>query len=317
MKKFFALFLALLLTLLCGLPALAADRTYEIGICQLLQHPALDEATRGFRQALTDLLGDRVKFDEQNASGEAVNCATIVNTFVSNDVDLILANATASLQAAMSATAEIPILGTSITDYATALGMEEFAGATGINVSGTSDLSPLDGQAVMIQELFPQARTVALFYCSAEANSTYQIGVMKELLTQMGYACREYPFTDSNDIASVAQLATECDVMYIPTDNTAASYAETIANVVLPAGVPAVVGEEGICRGCGVATLTIDYYDLGYATGKMAYEILENGADISTMAIQTAPQFTKKYNPDMASALGVTIPADYVPVTEE
>lgn len=316
MKKLFALFLALLLPL-CGASALAEGKTYEVGICQLLQHPALDEATRGFRQALTDLLGDRVNFDEQNASGEAVNCATIINTFVSNDADLILANATASLQAAMSATADIPILGTAITDYATALGTAEFSGATGINVSGTSDLSPLDGQAAMIQELFPQAKTVALFYCSAEANSAYQIGVMKQLLTQLGYEPREYAFTDSNDIASVAQLATECDVIYIPTDNTAASYTETIANVVVPEGVPVITGEEGLCRGCGVATLTIDYYDLGYATGKMAYEILENGADISTMPIQMAPQFTKKYNPDMAAALGVTIPADYAPITEE
>ena len=316
MKKLFALFLALLLPL-CGASALADGETYAVGICQLLQHPALDEATRGFRQALTDLLGDRVTFDEQNASGEAVNCATIINTFVSDDVDLILANATASLQAATSATADIPILGTAITDYATALGTTEFSGATGINVSGTSDLSPLDGQAAVIQELFPQAKTVALFYCSAEANSAYQIGVIKELLTQMGYEPREYAFTDSNDIASVAQLATECDVIYIPTDNTAASYTETIANVVVPEGVPVITGEEGPCRSCGVATLTIDYYDLGYATGKMAYEILENGADISTMPIQMAPQFTKKYNPDMAAALGVTIPADYAPITEE
>ena len=233
MKKIVALMLALCMTL-CAAAAMAEEKTYEIGICQLLQHPALDEATRGFRDALTEKLGDKVKFDEQNASGEAVNCATIVNTFVSNDVDLIMANATASLQAAISATDTIPILGTSITDYATALGATEFDGTSGINVSGTSDLAPLDGQAAMIQELFPDAKTVALFYCSAEANSVYQIlNTIKGYLTEIGCGTRkEYAFTDSNDaIASVAQLATECDVMYIPTDNTAASYTETIADV--------------------------------------------------------------------------------------
>ena len=315
MKKIVALMLALCITL-CAAAAMAEEKTYEIGICQLLQHPALDEATRGFRDALTEKLGDKVKFDEQNASGEAVNCATIVNTFVSNDVDLIMANATASLQAAISATDTIPILGTSITDYATALGATEFDGTSGINVSGTSDLAPLDGQAAMIQELFPDAKTVALFYCSAEANSVYQINTIKGYLTEMGYECKEYAFTDSNDIASVAQLATECDVMYIPTDNTAASYTETIANVVLPAKVPVVAGEEGICKGCGVATLTISYYDIGYATGEMAYEILVNGADVSTMPIQSAPKFTKKYNAANAAELGLTIPEGYEAIEE-
>ena len=315
MKKFIALALALCLALCC-FTAVAEEATYEIGICQLLQHPALDEATRGFKDALTEKLGDKVTFSEQNASGDAVNCATIVNTFVSDGVDLILGNATAALQAAVSATADIPILGTSITDYATALGMGEFSGVSGINVSGTSDLAPLDGQAAMIQELFPQAKTVGLLYCSAEANSLYQVNMIKGYLADMGYECKEYAFTDSNDIASVAQMATECDVIYIPTDNTAASYTETIANVVLPAKVPVVAGEEGICKGCGVATLTISYYDIGYTTGEMAYEILVNGADITTMPIQSAPQFTKKYNAANAAELGIVIPEDYEAIAE-
>lgn len=315
MKKIFALMLALCLAMCC-VSAMAEEDTYVIGICQLMQHPALDQATQGFKDALTEKLGDKVTFEEQNASGDAVNCATIVNTFVSEDVDLILGNATAALQAAVSATADIPILGTSITDYATALGMSEFTGVTGINVSGISDLAPLDGQAAMIQELFPEAKTVGLLYCSAEANSLYQVNIIKGYLTEMGYTCEEYAFTDSNDIASVAQLATECDVIYIPTDNTAASYTETIANVVLPAKVPVVAGEEGICKGCGVATLTISYYDIGYTTGEMAYEILVNGADITTMPIQSAPQFTKKYNAANAAELGLTIPEDYEAIAE-
>jgi putative ABC transport system substrate-binding protein len=295
-----------------------SDKVYQIGICQLMQHPALDAATQGFKDALVEKLGeDGVQFDEQNASGESNTCSTIVNGFVSANVDLILANATPALQAAMASTADIPILGTSITDYATALGREDFSGTTGINVSGTSDLAPLDGQAEMLQELFPDAKTVGLLYCSGEPNSVYQINVIKGYLEDMGYTCTEYSFTDSNDVASVTQSAVDSDVIYIPTDNTAATYTETIANVVLPAGVPVIAGEEGICSGCGVATLTISYYDIGYKTGEMAYDILVNGADISTMEIASAPQFTKKYNAANCETLGITIPDDYEAITAD
>lgn len=308
MKKIVTLALVLMMV---AMAACASATT--VGICQLVQHPALDLATQGFEDALSELMPD-VVYDLQNASNDTANCATITNTFASNGVDLIMTNGTSPLQAAVSATADIPILGTSITDYATALGVDvlDWTGVSGINVSGTSDLAPLDGQAAMIQELFPDAESVALFYCSAEANSVYQVNVIRGYLEEMGYTCAEYAFTDSNDVASVAQLAADnCDVMYIPTDNTAAAYTETIANVVIPAGIPVIAGEEGICSGCGVATLTISYYDIGYRTGEMAYEILANGADITTMAIEYAPQFTKKYNAANAEALGIEIPDDY------
>jgi len=291
-----------------------ADEKYEVGIIQLVQHDALDAATKGFRDALTAKLGDKVTFDERNASNDITNCSIISNDFAANGVDLIMANATPALQAAMNATIDIPILGTSITDYGTALGMDNWTGVTGMNVSGTSDLAPLDGQAAMIQEMFPDAKTVALLYCSAEPNSQYQVDVIKGFLTEMGYECNEYSFTDSNDVSLITEQATECDVIYIPTDNTAAAYTETIANVVIPAGKPVIAGEECICRGCGVATLTISYYDIGFATGEMAYEILVNGADVSTMAIQYAPQFTKKYNADNCQALGITAPEGYIAI---
>ncbi len=303
--------IALILTAMLLVAVLASADAATVGICQLVQHEALDAATQGFKDALLAKMPD-VTFDEQNASGDNVNCATIMNQFVANGVDLILANATAPVQAGVAATADIPILGTSVTDYATALGVKEFNGTSGINVSGTTDLAPLDGQAEMIRELFPEAKTVGLFYCSAEANSLYQVNTIRTYLEAMGMTCVDLAFTDSNDVASVAQRATdEVDVLYIPTDNTAAAYTETIANVVVPAKLPVIAGEEGICRGCGVATLTISYYDLGFATGEMAYEILANGADISTMPVQTAPQFTKKYNAANAEALGVTIPEGY------
>ena len=238
-----------------------------------------------------------------------------MNNFVSDNVDLIMANATPALQAAVAATGDIPILGTSVTNYASALDIEDKDGATGMNVSGTSDLAPLDRQAEMLKELFPDAKKVGILWCSAEPNSKYQADHIREYLETLGYECTDYTFADSNDVASVTQNACDgSDVLYIPTDNTAASCTEAIRNVVEPAGIPAVVGEEGICRGCGVATLSISYYDLGYATGEMAYEILVEGADISTMPVRFAPNVTKEYNAELSSLLGVTIPEDYTAI---
>lgn len=300
----------------CGSQSAGKD-TYTVGVCQLIQHPALDAATQGFQDALTEKLGDSVTFDMQNASGESANCATIVNGFVSSDVDLILANATAPLQAAASATAEIPVLGTSVTDYATALDIADWTGVVGNNISGTSDLAPLDQQADMLKELFPDAQNVGLLYCSGEANSVYQCTVIEGYLKDMGYNVTWFAFTDTNDVTSVAQSAADAsDVIYIPTDNTAAANTEAIANVVIPAGVPVIAGEEGICSGCGVATLSISYYDLGYATGLMAYEILANGADVSTMEVKYAPNVVKEYNAANCETLGITIPDGYTAIGE-
>ena len=293
--------------------AAAADgKVYNVGICQLVQHEALDAATQGFKDALVEKLGEgNVKFDEQNASGDSANCATIVNGFVSNGVDLILANATAPLQAAAQATADIPVLGTSITDYATALDISDWTGTVGNNISGTSDLAPLDQQAAMIKELFPDAKSVGLLYCSAEPNSVYQCDVIEGYLTEEGYTVARYAFTDTNDVTSVAQSAADnSDVIYIPTDNTAASNTEAIANVVLPAQVPVVAGEEGICSGCGAATLSISYYDLGYTTGEMAAKVLTGEADISTMPVEYT-NVTKKYNKTICDDLGLTAPEGY------
>ena len=303
-----------------GESAAAADgETYTIGICQLVQHDALDAATQGFMDAITDALGeDAVTFDLQNAQGDSNTCSTIINSFVSEDVDLILANATAALQAAQAGTNEIPILGTAVTEYGVALGIDDFDGTVGGNISGTSDLAPLDEQAAMLNELFPDAKNVGLLYCSAEANSQYQVDTVKAALEDLGYTCEYYAFSDSNDLATIAtNAANACDVIYIPTDNTAASNTEIINNICQPAGVPIIAGEEGICSGCGVATLSISYYDLGVATGDMAVRILTGEEDISQMPIEYAPQFTKKYNPTICEALGVEVPDDYVAIEAE
>lgn len=291
--------------------------SYTVGICQLVQHAALDAATQGFKDALTEELGDAVTFDEQNAQGDSNTCSTIINSFVSSDVDLILANATPALQAAQAGTNEIPILGTSVTEYGVALGIDGFDGTVGGNISGTSDLAPLDEQAAMLHELFPDAKNVGLLYCSAEANSQYQVDTVKAALEELGYTCEYYAFSDSNDLSSIAtKAASENDVLYVPTDNTAAANAELVNNICQPAGVPVVAGEEGICAGCGVATLSISYYDLGVATGKMAAKVLKGEANISEMPIEYAPQFTKKYNKSLCEALGVTVPDGYVAIEE-
>lgn len=295
----------------------ADDAAYTIGICQLVQHEALDAATQGFMDALTEELGDKVTFDVQNAQGDSNTCSTIINSFVSKNVDLILANATPALQAAAAGTNTIPILGTSVTEYGVALDISGFTGTVGGNISGTSDLAPLDGQADMLQELFPDAEKVGLLYCSAEANSQYQVDTIKAFLEEKGYSCEYYSFSDSNDLSAIVTTAAgEVDVIYVPTDNTAASNTEIINNICLPAGVPVIAGEEGICAGCGVATLSISYYDLGVGTGKMAARILQ-GEDISTMPIEYAPNFTKKYNASICETLGVAIPDDYVAIEAE
>ena len=312
MKKLLAVVIALCLCL--GTCAMA-EETYRVGVCQLVQHVALDAATQGFQDALSEKLGDAVVFDVQNASGDSNTCSTIINNFISQNVNLIMANATPALQAAVAATGDIPILGTSVTDYATALDLDNWNGATGMNVSGTSDLAPLEQQAQMLHELFPDAKNVGLLYCSAEPNSKYQADKITEYLTALGYTCASYTFADSNDVASVAQNACDgSDVLYIPTDNTAASCTEAIRNVVEPAMKPVIAGEEGLCAGCGVATLSISYYDLGYTTGLMAYEVLVNGADVAAMDVQFAPNVTKEYNAELCALLGVQIPDDYVAI---
>ena len=292
---------------------------YTIGILQQLEHPALDAASQGFEDALTELLGaDNVTFDLQNAQGEQANCATIANNFVASNYDLILANATTALQACAAATTDIPILGTSVTDYATALEISDWSGTTGRNISGTSDLAPLDQQEDMLVELYPDAKHVAILYCSAEANSKYQATEFEKYLDEDGISYKEFTASDSNDIGSVVQSATEyADVIYVPTDNTMAQNTEAINNIALPAGTPIIAGEEGICKGCGVATLSISYYDIGKKAGEMAYDILVNGADITTMKIETAPNVTKEYNKDICDQLGVKIPDDYKAIEAE
>ena len=330
MKKFLALLCALVMVLslaACGsnnaAPAEegsaaveANSDAYVVGICQLVQHDALDAATQGFKDALVDALGaENVVFEEGNAAGDPATCSTICDGFVTEGVDLILANATPALQAAATATDSIPVLGTSITEYGVALDLDNFDGVVGTNVSGTSDLAPLNEQAAMVLELCPEAKTVGILYCASEANSIYQAEVVKAELEQAGVTVNVYTFSDSNDVAAVTGTACdECDALYIPTDNTAASCTEAINNVAQPAGVPIIAGEENLCKGCGIATLSIDYYQLGRVTGEMAAKILTGEANVSEMEIGYDMNPVKKYNATLASALGIEVPEDYVAI---
>ena len=293
---------------------------YTVGICQLIQHPALDAATEGFKDGLNKALeaeGRTVKFDEQNAQGEPDICGTIVNTFVAKGVDLILANATASLTSAVSATRNIPILGTSITDYASALNIKEWNGVVGGNVSGTSDLAPLDKQAEMISTLFPNAKKVGLLYCSAESNSLYQVNEVAKFLNKAGIEIKQFPFVDTSDISAVTTAACGwSDVIYVPTDNIVANNTSIIDSICSQANKPVVAGEEGICKGCGVATLSIDYYRLGEITGQMAADVLLGKKDISTLAIATDSNPTFKFVASRCEKFGITVPSDYQPIEE-
>ena len=316
-KRVFSLLLVMMTTvaLLLSLASCGKNEVYTVGICQLVRHEALDAATQGFKDALEKALGsENVTFIEQNAQNDSNACSTIVTDFVSKKVDLILANATPALQAAFNATTTIPILGTSITEYGVALDIKDFNGTVGGNVSGTSDLAPLTEQGDMILELFPSAKKVGLLYCSAEPNSGYQVKVLEEYLTGKGITCTRYSFSDSNDISAVTTTAAaQSDVIYIPTDNTAASCSETIGNIVRDKKVPVVAGEKGICTGCGVATLSISYYDLGVKTGEMAAKILKGEAKVSDMPIEYASA-TKMYNAAICEELGITIPDGYTAI---
>ena len=300
--------LSLLIPLMGGLSACNQDNAkWHIGVCQLVTHDALDAATRGFKEELEKEFGADVKIDIQNASGESANCVSICNKFVSKNVDLIMANATPALQAAANSTTTIPILGTSITEYGVALNIDNFDGKTGRNISGTSDLAPLVEQVDMLEEIFPDANKVGLLYCASEANSKYQVDVVKAQLIEDGKTVEMMSFSDSNDIASVLRGKIDnLDVVYIPTDNTAASNAETIDSICREKKVPVVAGEEGICKVCGTVTLSIDYYNIGVETGNMAIDILKNGKDPKDMAIPYDRSPVKKFNKEICDALGIT-----------
>ena len=289
--------------------AASTDAKYTVGIIQQMEHAALDAATQGFQDKLTELLGDDVAFDYQNAQGEQTNCTTIATKFVSDGVDLIMANATTALQSAYAATADIPIVGTSVTDYVTA-GVVDSNEAPGRNVTGVSDLSSIDAQIDVLLQFCADDTKVAVVYCSAEPNSIYQAELAEAYLKSLGRDYAVYTVADSNEIQAVLTKAVgECGAVYIPTDNTLANNMEIVKNVTVPAGVVSFAGAEQMCLEGALSTLSISYYDLGVRAGEMAYEILVNGANPAEMPVEFVSEgITPKYNADIAAALGVTVP---------
>lgn len=289
--------------------AASGDATYKVGIVQQMEHAALDAATQGFQDKLTELLGDDVVFDYQNAQGEQTNCTTIATKFVSDGCDLIMANATTALQSAYAATADIPIVGTSVTDYVTA-GVVDSNEAPGRNVTGVSDLSSIDAQIDVLLQFCAEDAKVAVVYCSSEPNSIYQAELAEKYLQSLNRDYAVYTVADSNEIQAVMTTAVgECDAVYIPTDNTLANNMEIVKNVTVPAGVPSFGGAEQMCAEGALSTLSISYYDLGVRAGEMAYEILVNGANPAEMPIEFVSEgIIPKYNPEIAEALGVTVP---------
>lgn len=286
---------------------------YVVGIAQFVPHAALDAATNGFKSKLSSLLtgeGREVAFEETNAAGEVSNCPTIINSLVSKDVDLILANATPCLSAAYTATSYIPILGTSVTDFGVACEIEVEDGKTKTNVSGTSDLAPLDGQVNSMLELVPSANKFGILYSANEANSKFQVDEVKKHLETAGKSVTTYAVSGSETLLSVCNAAKAAeDVIYIPTDNFCAENVETIAQA-FGDSKPIFAGEEGICKGCGFATLSIDYFRLGEITGEMAFNVLLGKKDIREYPIQYDTNVKKLYVASRCTALGIDVPAD-------
>jgi len=316
MKKYLTILLALAIIISCTYAC--AQTPYKVGVIHLVTHEAGEKATQGFIDTLTAGLGEaNVQINVQSASGDYSVCASIINAFAADEVDLIMANGTPTLQAASNID-DIPILGTCVTDYAAALGIEAFTGTVGGNISGTCDLAPLDQQADMILTLFPETANVGILYCSAEANSLYQVSKVRSYLEAKDVNVITFPFADSNELAFVLQTACESiDVLYIPTDNTVAANAVIVNNICQPAGIPVITGDTGTCRAAGAAVLGIDYYELGAATGRMAVQVLEGQANIAQMPIIYADAVCPQYNPEICEALGITVPDGYIPLETE
>lgn len=312
MKKFTAILLTVLLAV--SMFAFAgcektSDDVYTIGIVQLVQHDALDQATEGFEAALIAKLGeDKVVFDYQNASGDVATCSTIVDKFVTNGVDLIMANATPAVQAAKEATATIPIVGTSVTDYA-ASKLVDSNEKPGGNVTGASDMNAVTNQMELVKTFAPDAKNVGIVYCSAEDNSKLQFEEAKGVFETAGYTVTGYAVADVNELIAVIDTAVkDNDVLYEPTDNLVAANMEVVKNAAVPAGVPVICGEESMCLAGGVASYSVNYYDVGYEAGLMAYEILVNGKNPAEMPIKvfTADELVLIQNKDVMAEMNIT-----------
>jgi putative ABC transport system substrate-binding protein len=295
-----------------GKPA-AASGKLKIGIIQYIEHVALDKAREGFVDALKDngyTDGENIAIDLQNAQGDPANLSTISDRFVSNKSDLVLAIATPAAQSIAGKTTEIPILATAITDFVSAR-LVNSNEAPGGNVSGTTDMNPIKEQIDLLVKLAPEAKTVGVIYTSREDNSILQASIAKEAIEKLGLKYVEVTVTNTNDVQQAAQsIVEQCDAIYIPTDNVLASAMPTVYGVTSQTKTPVICGESGMVSNGGLATLGINYYDLGYQTGEMAVRILKGEAKPDDMPIETADGFDFYINGTIADEFGIEIPAD-------
>jgi putative tryptophan/tyrosine transport system substrate-binding protein len=289
------------------------DEDITIGIIQYVEHVALDSAREGFIDALEDngyVDGENITIDVQNAQADQSNLSTISDRFVGNNVDLVLAIATPAAQSIAGKTTDIPILGTAITDYEAAK-LVESNEAPGGNVSGTTDMNPIKEQIDLLLRLVPDAKTVGVIYTSSEDNSIVQAAIAKEVIEGLGLIYTEATVTNSNEVQQAAQsIVQECDAIYLPTDNTMASSMPIINGVTVDSKTPVICGESGMVESGGLATLGINYYELGYNTGLMAVKVLKGEAEPATMPIESADKFDFAINGDVAEEIGLDIPAD-------
>lgn len=290
------------------------DTSYSIGIIQLVEHDALDLSREGFIDALADngyIEGENVEYDYQNAQNDTSNLSTISQRFVNNNVDLVLAIATGAAQAIASETSEIPILGTSITDYESAK-LVDSNEAPGGNVTGTSDMNPIQEQIELLMELAPETETIGIVYSSNEDNSVLQAGIAKEAAESLGLTVEEGTVTSTNEVQQVTtSVASKVDAMYIPTDNTYAASMAIVNEIAAEYGIPVICGEENMTLEGGLATLGVNYYDLGYQTGLMAVKVLKGEAEPAAMPVEYATGYAYTINADTVEALGITIPEKY------
>lgn len=284
----------------------AAGGTFKIGVLQLVEHEALDASNRGFVDAL-DEAGISYTIDQQNAQGDQSSCQTIAAKLVGDQDDLILAIATPAAQAVAGATTEIPIVATAITDFADS-GLVADNKAPGNNVTGSSDLTPVEAQIKMLHTVLPEAKTVGVLYCTAEANSELQAAMAKEACESLGLTAQNYTASSSNEIQSVVEsMVGKVDAIYVPTDNTMAASAALICSIAKENVIPVVAGESGIFNAGALCTYTIDYYELGKLAGQMAVRILTEGANPATMPIEYYPEDKLEllYNPELAARYGI------------
>nr|WP_317302348.1 ABC transporter substrate-binding protein [Acidaminococcus timonensis] len=288
-------------------------KSYKVGVLQLVQHPALDAANKGFIDGLKSKgfeEGKNVTFDQQNAQGDQSNLQTIAQRFVSNKDDLVCAIATPAAQTMANASKEIPIVGTAITDYKVAKLVKDNS-KPGTNVTGTTDMNPVEAQIDLLVKIMPKAKTVGFIYNSSEVNSQLQIDLAKKAAAARGLATVEATVSSVNDIQQAAQsLMGKVDALYIPTDNVMASAMPNLIKITDEARIPVFCGEAGMLKSGGVATLGIDYYKLGFQTGEMAADILSGKAKPQDMAIQSQKTFTVSLNEEAIKKLGLTIPDD-------